>query len=107
MLFSKEFSEWTCTMDSDLPILDSSEQPDTTEGKTMAAQTKMTESEKTLMVTVLAGLVLVAGWTVTSLVMAFNGSIEMTNVASVTLATIATASTATFAFGVNMVRKAW
>jgi hypothetical protein len=92
-------------MKSDLPILDSSEQPDTTEGKTMAAQTKMTETEKTIMITVFAGLILVSGWTGIASFLGFNGTVELTNTVSTILAVISAGMVAMMVAGVVVIRK--
>lgn len=87
-----------------LPIIDSSEQPDTARGKKMAS-TKMAEAEKTIIIAVFAGLIIVAGWTGYASILGFNGRIELTNTANYTLAILSALAVATMTFGTVVIRK--
>ena len=69
------------------------------------ATTKMTEAEKTIIIAVFAGLILVAGWTAYASILGFNGRIELTTTANFILASLSVLATATMAFGAVVIRK--
>jgi hypothetical protein len=63
-----------CVIRTVLLITNTSERPDTTRGKKMAKST-LTENEKTVMITIFAGLLIVAGWTGYASILGFTGFI--------------------------------
>jgi sterol desaturase/sphingolipid hydroxylase (fatty acid hydroxylase superfamily) len=84
--------ELTCVIRNHAYILNTSEQPDTTKGKKMA-QNAITENEKTILIAIVAGLVLVAGWAGIGAVAGFSGVVDLTATTSTILAVIAAINT--------------
>lgn len=84
--------------------MDTSEQPDTAKGKNMA-QSQVTESAKTVLIAVYMGLILVAGWTGYASYLGFEGRLELTNLAHVTLSSLSIGAIGFMVFGAFYLRK--
>ena len=70
-----------------MTIINTSEQPDTAKGKTMA-KTTLTHDEKTVIIAIFAAALLVGGWAGYAAILGFAGTIVLTTTVSTILASI-------------------
>jgi type III secretory pathway component EscS len=87
-----------------LRIINTSEQPDTTEGKKMA-KTALTHDEKTVLIAVFAAALLVGGWAGYAAILGFAGTVVLTTTVSTILASICGLMIALMATMAVVIRK--